>query len=317
MTSVSFIIPTYNRAQYLRESIASIRAQSIKDVEIIIVDDASTEGALEALASDPAFGGVVFLRHPENRGPGEGRNTGISAANGKYIAFLDDDDLLDPRFLETALDIMTRDPSIALFCCDAILIDSAGSVLYGGRTFHEINAAIKHYPIGSGLRSLEDIFIFSTIGIGFVVRRHVFDRISYPLARNVGDYEFQLRVAANGYKVYYLHEPLARYRMHESNASGPRWMVRTCERKAACLDEALAQYAALGKLGWHARRRIADARMELGIAYLKKGNYGRGVMTVCRSVGKDPRQVANLAGLAWRWLAGRILGYRWQRVGNY
>lgn len=316
MTSVSFIIPTYNRAQYLRESVASIRAQGIKDVEIIIVDDVSTEGVLETLMSDPAFTGVVFLRHTENRGPGEGRSTGISAANGKYIAFLDDDDLLDPRFLETALDVMTRDPSIALFCCDAILIDSAGSVLYGGRTYHEINAAIKHYPIGSGLRSLEEIFMFSTIGIGFVVGRQVFDRVSYPLARSMEDYEFQLRVAANGLKVYYQHEPLACYRMHEGNISGPRRMVRMCERKVACLQEALATYPALRQLGWRARGRVADAQMELAIAYLKEGNYRRGFMTLCRSVGGDPRQAGDLARLVCGWLPRRISGKRWHAELN-
>ena len=308
MTSVSFVITTYNRAEYLRESVASIRAQNIKDVEIIVVDDASTGGALEALTGDPAFSGVVFLRHTENRGPGEGRNTGISAANGKYIAFLDDDDLLDPRFLETALDVMARDPSIALFCCDAILIDSAGSVLYGGRTFHEINAAIKRYPIRSGFRSPEEIFMFSTIGIGFVVGRQVFDRVSYPVARRMEDYEFQLRVAASGLKVYYHHEPLARYRMHEGNASGPRRRVNMCQRNVEFLQEALDRYPRLRRLRWRARRRIADARMELGIAYLKEGAYQRGVATLFRSVADDPRQTADQAGLVWRWLAKRAWG---------
>lgn len=78
----------------------------------------------------------------------------------------------------------------------------------------------------------------------------------------------------------------------------------------ACLQEALAKYPALRQLGWRARRRIADARMELGIAYFKEGDYRRGVKTICRSVGGDPRQAADLVKLAWRWPPRRILGCR-------
>lgn len=306
MAHVSFVIPTYNRVDYLRECVASIRAQRVTDVEIIVVDDASTQDTCRALAREPVFSGVVFLRHPENRGPGEARNTGIRAAKGRYVAFLDDDDLLDPRFLETALNVLARDPSIALFCCDAFLIGPTGSVLYGGRTFHEINALIKGYPISSGVRSLEEIFLFSTIGIGFVVGRHVFDRVTYPRARRMEDYEFQIRVAGNGFKVYYHHEPLARYRMHEGNESGARWMVSMCEQKVACLQEALTRYPALRRLGWRARRRMADARMELGIAYLKQGEYLCGVLTLCGSLSGDPLQAIDLGRLAWRWLTRRI-----------
>lgn len=310
MPSVSVVITTYNRTKFLRESVASIRAQSIKPFEIIIVDDGSTDAALAGLRSDPLFSGVVFLRNPENFGLGGARNTGIHAAKGDYIVLHDDDDVLEPRLLETALDIMERDPAIGLFCCDAVMIDHAGVVLYGGRTFQGINGAIKRYPIKSGLRSLEDIFLFGTIGIGLVVRREVFDRVSYPPARNVGDYEFQLHVAANGYKVYYLHEPLGRYRMHEGNASGPRWMVRTCARKVACLEDALARYPALRKLGWRARCRMADARMELAIAYFKEASYRSGILMLCRALVGDPAQLFALTRLAGRWLTKRLISQR-------
>lgn len=300
MASVSVVVTTYNRSVYLRECIGSIRAQRIRDVEIIVVDDASAEAAPGPFDGDPVFADVVRLRHPENRGPGEGRNTGIRAARGRYIAFVDDDDLLEPCFLETALTVVDRDPSIGLFCCDAVLVDESGGVLYGGRTFNQINAAIKGYPLGSGRRSLEDVFMFSTIGIGFLAPRWVFDRVSYPVARKMEDYEFQLRVAGNGLGVYYLHEPLARYRMHAGNASGAGWMVEICERKVACLEEAFVTYPGLQRLRRRARARIADAQMELGLAYLRQGDYARAIATVGRSLAGDPRQLAEVARLAWR-----------------
>lgn len=306
MNKVSVVITTYNRTKYLRESVASIRAQSIGEVDIIIVDDASTDGRLEALRGDPLFSDVTFLRTPENLGLGGARNIGIRAAKGEYLVLHDDDDILAPTLIRTALDIMGRDPAIGLFCCDAVMINAEGAVLYRGRTFHEINGEIKRYPIRSGIRSFEEIFLFSTIGIGLVVRRHVFDRAPYPPARNVGDYEFQLRVAATGHKVYYLHEPLASYRMHEENASGSRWMVRTCERKVACLQDVSDDYGVLEKLGWRARRRMADARMELAVAYAKTGRYRDAIWMLGRSVSDDPRQLVDVARLAWRWLAKRV-----------
>ena len=177
MTAVTVVVPTYNRAEYLRTSVESIRHQTIKDVEIIIVDDASSGRAIESLMADPSFAGVQVLRHAENRGPGESRRTGIRAASGEYIAFLDDDDLLEPECLAKALDVLKRDSSIGLFCCDGLLIDREGSVLAGAKTFNGVHAAIHDYPLRTGLRTLGDVFLWPTVGIGFVARREVFGRV--------------------------------------------------------------------------------------------------------------------------------------------
>jgi glycosyltransferase involved in cell wall biosynthesis len=152
---ISFVTTTYNRPGYLRECVASIRAQTIKDVEMIVVDDASDPALMDPLKSDPFFAGVRFVRHDQNRGHGEARRTGIAAARGRFIALHDDDDIWDPSLVERALAIMQNDPSIALFCCDAVVINERGEVQYDGRTFHEINAVIKHYPIGTGPRTVE------------------------------------------------------------------------------------------------------------------------------------------------------------------
>ena len=161
------------------------------------------------------------------------------------------------------------------------------------------------------MRSLQDIFEFSTSFPGFLVQRDVFNRVGYldqslfPL----DDYDFQLRVAAAGYHVYYHHAPLARYRMHGENESGPRRMVRTCTKKVKSLEIALRRNPELRALGRRARRRLADARFELAVALLKNGSVWEGLLALLRSLLDHPAQSLEVARLVWgkarRWGGAR------------
>jgi glycosyltransferase involved in cell wall biosynthesis len=90
---VSVIIPTYNRADLVQEALASVKAQSFRDFEIVVVDDGGTDGTCEVLS---AWREVRVLRHPGRRGVSAARNTGIAAARGQWLAFLDSDDLWLP-----------------------------------------------------------------------------------------------------------------------------------------------------------------------------------------------------------------------------
>lgn len=96
---VSVVIPTHNRPDFLGEAVNSVLGQSVRDFECIIVDDCSVDRV--TLPGDPR---LRVLRHPKNFGPAVARNTGIRAATGKYMMFLDDDDIFDPRRLEVGLE---------------------------------------------------------------------------------------------------------------------------------------------------------------------------------------------------------------------
>ena len=97
---VSIIIPTYGRKQYLAEAVTSVIQQSFSDWELFIVDDSSPTPLADDQFLDPR---IKVLHHKTNRGPAAARNTGAAAARGDWLAFLDDDDLWDPRRLEIAL----------------------------------------------------------------------------------------------------------------------------------------------------------------------------------------------------------------------
>lgn len=300
MTGVSFVIPTHNRPGYLPDSVRSIRSQRAEALEIIVVDDGSDQPARQLFEHDPLFGDVVWRRHDRARGPGYARRTGVDAASGRYIGFLDDDDLLEPQYLETAVAVLDANPAVGLFCCDATLIDLSGATIQGGRTFNSVNAAIKRYPLASGVRSLGEVFEFPTLGMGFLVRRAVFDRVAYPAGHRLEDYEFQLDVAASGFGVYYCHQPLARYRLHRGNASRHYGLAAMAEQVVVSIRRAVEHYPVLREAPRRVRRRMADAETDLGIACLRDGQIRRGFASLARAVTGDPWRAIDLARIAWR-----------------
>ncbi|MBO6292856.1 MAG: glycosyltransferase [Selenomonas sp.] len=101
MPEISVIVPLYNAGKYLQEAIDSVLAQTFQDFEIIVVDDCSTDGSWELV--NRLYGEndkVSLYRHESNKTAGGARNTGLEHAKGKYIAFLDSDDLYMPETLE-------------------------------------------------------------------------------------------------------------------------------------------------------------------------------------------------------------------------
>ena len=101
---VSVILPFYNAEQTLRNSLDSLRRQLYKDFELILVDDGSTDNSLSIAKSFVQENDLTIqLIHQENKGVSAARNTGIDAARGEYLAFLDADDTLAPEALQTAI----------------------------------------------------------------------------------------------------------------------------------------------------------------------------------------------------------------------
>jgi glycosyltransferase involved in cell wall biosynthesis len=102
----SVVIPTFGRPRWLAEAVVSALGQTVTDLECIVVDDASPEPARPPSTDDR----VRLVRRDENGGPAAGRNTGVEAATGRYLAFLDDDDWWEPDRLALALAALERAP---------------------------------------------------------------------------------------------------------------------------------------------------------------------------------------------------------------
>ena len=98
---VSIIIPVYNKEKYIENSLMSVLEQTYSELEIICVDDCSTDGSI-AIAEKlkQQYGKIVILRNSENRGPGYARNQGLDFSHGEYVYFLDADDRLQDNAIE-------------------------------------------------------------------------------------------------------------------------------------------------------------------------------------------------------------------------
>ena len=99
--NISVIIPVYNAEEYLSECLKSIIGQSLREIEIICVNDGSTDRSLSILQYYAGIDKRVQVINQDNHGAGAARNTGMAVAKGKYLAFLDADDLYLPGALET------------------------------------------------------------------------------------------------------------------------------------------------------------------------------------------------------------------------
>lgn len=117
---VSVVIPTYNRADVLPRAVKSVLTQTFQDFEIIIVDDCSKDNTAEVVAkfTDPR---IKYIRHDRNKGGNAARNTGVKAALGSFVAFLDSDDQWLPEKLERQLTVFNN-PAIGLVYCGLIFI---------------------------------------------------------------------------------------------------------------------------------------------------------------------------------------------------
>ena len=111
---VSVVIPAYNCEAYIRDAVDSVVSQTFTDYELIVVNDASTDGTPQILRSYERSGRLRVVAHERNRGLSAARNSGIRAARGKYVTFLDADDAWRPEKLEYQMAILRERPDIML-----------------------------------------------------------------------------------------------------------------------------------------------------------------------------------------------------------
>ena len=140
---VSVIIPHFNRSILLKETIASIQQQTFKDFEIVVVDDGSDESELAAIELLKQENIKIIKRQDGEKGPSTCRNLGANSARGKYLLFLDSDDLLAPICLEQRISVMDDNPQLdmAIF-----LMENFAKVPGDTKTYFNINAPFEKLP---------------------------------------------------------------------------------------------------------------------------------------------------------------------------
>jgi glycosyltransferase involved in cell wall biosynthesis len=299
---VTVIIPTFNRLKWISICLDSIKSQTYPHIETLVVDDGSTDGTVAWLKAQRDYSFVRVHEQPKNGGASVARNDGIGLARGELITFIDSDDALLPRHIETAVDAFRSYSNTGLFCCDSTLIDSDGEVLFGGRTWHQIQSEQRNQVVQTGFRTLKNIFEFSHIFPGFTLPKTAFEKIGYfdQSIFPMDDYDLSLRVAGAGYGVYYCHEPLALRREHTGQCSGVANSVDTCRKQIRALHAALRRNPELWQASSSINRRLASAKLELAVSRLIAGERAAGLGTLLQAVAKDPAQLFRVAHLGRR-----------------
>ncbi len=191
---VSVIIPTFNRAAFLKEAIDSVLSQSYRDFELIVVDDGSTDSTREILQD---YQGLTYL-YQENRGVSAARNKGIQAAQGEYIAFLDSDDLWTRHKLQIQVAWMEANPEIPACYTDEIWI----------RQGKRVNPMKKHQKYSGWIfDKCLPLCIISPSSI--LIRRELLQQVggfdeSLPVCE---DYDLWLRITKD-YPIHFIPKPL-------------------------------------------------------------------------------------------------------------
>jgi len=130
MSRVSIIVPCYNHASYLERRLSSILNQTYTDFEIILLDDASSDGSADLCEQFAREHRCTFVRNQVNSGSAFKQwNKGLRLATGQYIWIAESDDVADPRFLEVLIDRLDRNPGCGLAYCQSLRTDEAGTVI--------------------------------------------------------------------------------------------------------------------------------------------------------------------------------------------
>lgn len=215
---VSVIIPTYNRAGLIPQSIRSAMAQTHSNLEIIVVDDGSTDNTRDVVAS---FGSAVQYFYKPNSGPSATRNLGIQKARGEFVAFLDSDDLWEPTKVEKQLQCFEQNPEAAMVSTNYRLIDLEGQIIKdpGSKPGYKPNAFF--------VKDLLEIkFPFATPA--FMIRKSVLEKIGAfnENLRISEDLDLLIRIGMN-YQIGYVDEVLISVRMHENHLmrETPRYQI--------------------------------------------------------------------------------------------
>ncbi len=262
---VSTVIPVHNRGSLLCEAVASVLAQTWRPIEIIVVDDGSTDDTLAvARALEGAHPGVLRVVSQSNAGPGVARQAGVAECRGEFVQFLDSDDVLLPRKFELQVGALRDKP--------------LSGIAYGKTYTRQPNG--ERAPQAAQRTAEAHNQIFPALLAGRIwetstplYRRCALEKIGpWPRKRQMEDWEFDAQAGAAGIELTRCDEFIAEYRIHAGARLAHAWMT-----DPGAMQDRLRVY---GLVLAHARRAgVADATPELR-------RYARTLFAIAREAGR-------------------------------
>ncbi|MCG2796583.1 MAG: glycosyltransferase [Actinomycetia bacterium] len=215
MATVSVIMPSYNYERYISEAIESILAQTFSDLELIIIDDCSTDGSQDVIKQYMEKDARIKARfHDRNMGIAFSENEALDMANGDYIAFISSDDNWLPNKLERQMEVMLHEGDVVVYT-EALIIDGDGHQT--GLTCTEYCSAVDKAKSGALFKEL--MYGNYPNWNSLLVRREHFESTRLDeSAPNASDYIMTVELSTRCPFVF-IEEPLLQYRVHSRNTS--------------------------------------------------------------------------------------------------
>ena len=202
---VTVIIPTYNNSLFVIDSIESVLNQTYKNFEIIVVDDGSTDNTEDILKDYVNQKKIIYIKKI-NGGPASARNVGIREAKGKFVAFLDADDIWTPNKLTKQIGLILKNDFAAVHT-DRYFFDQTNTKDWINHSKQNIQHLIK-----------ENFIVTSSLIIKTeILKKYMFNEDANFFA--VEDYELWLRLLFSDYTFGYIPEKLVGYRLHKNQIS--------------------------------------------------------------------------------------------------
>jgi glycosyltransferase involved in cell wall biosynthesis len=233
---VSVIIPTYDRPEYLSQSVTSVLSQTLSDFELIICDDASPM-VEDVRAVIPDDSRIRYTRSSRNLGMAANNARGYQLARGRYVAHLDDDDLWTPEYLQRLIQALESRPQCSLAFCNHMVIDEAGrplprASLWGENKWGRADLKEGVYQPFWDLAVLQRAIPSSHAS---VIRRDMLtDLAGLPEAGYAWDLFLTYQAARRGYGAYFIPERLSFYRRHANQTSVPATHIEVYRSQIYC-----------------------------------------------------------------------------------
>jgi glycosyltransferase involved in cell wall biosynthesis len=247
---VSIIIPSYNTAHFIGETLDSICAQTFNDYEVIVINDGSPDTEQLERVLRP-YQDLIIYRVKPNGGLSSARNAGIELARGQYIALLDSDDVWEPDYLAVQVAALDADPSVEVSYANAMIF---GDSLDAGKDYMSI------FPSKGEVTFQSLVQMECNVLVSALIRRKALDRVGLfdESLRTNEDFDMWLRIVQSGGRFIYHRRPLWRYRKRGGALSADpvvMWAgaLRVLEKARRELDLSAADRAVVDRRCQYAR----------------------------------------------------------------
>lgn len=267
--AVSVIIPAYQTAAFIGETLDSVFRQTFADFEVIVVNDGSPDTKELEHALAPYLDRIVYITQ-ENGGPSRARNTAIRHARGEFVAVLDSDDLLMPTYLDEQMRRLADDPSLDLVYANGLIF---GDSPLAGRTLMDASPSEGEVTFDQLIDTTCTVLTSCTV----VRRRAAVDvGLFDERFRRSEDFHLWARLAFHRYRIGYQRQPLVRHRRRPGSLSRERLtmtsgIIEVLQDLQRVLPLTAAQHARVER---QIARRRAEIALEEGRTLFLAGHYG-------------------------------------------